>query len=132
MIDHISVDVSDLKKSGHFYDNALKPLGYKMLMEAPQEFRGRLVLGWGDSAETELYIGESISNKPRLHIAFRADNHKMVNEFYKAALAAGGKGNGKLGLRPEYHEYFYGTFILDPDGHNIEAVCHDSHDSSQA
>ena len=105
MIDHISVDVSDLKKSGHFYDNALEPLGYKKLMEAPQEFGRRLVLGWGDSAETELYIGEGTRNEPRLHIAFRADNRKKVDEFYKAALAAGGKDNGKPGLRPEYHDY---------------------------
>ena len=132
MIDHISVDVSDLKKSGHFYDNALEPLGYKKLMKAPQEFGGRLVLGWGDSTETELYIGEGTRNEPRLHIAFRADNRKKVDEFYKAALAAGGKDNGKPGLRPEYHENYYGAFVLDPDGHNREAVCHDSHDSSQA
>jgi catechol 2,3-dioxygenase-like lactoylglutathione lyase family enzyme len=131
MIDHISVDVSDLKKSGHFYDNALKTLGYKKLMEAPLEFGGRLILGWVDSAETELYIGEGIRNEPRLHIAFRAENHKKVDEFYKAALAAGGKDNGKPGLRTEYHENYYGAFILDPDGHNIEAVCHDSHDSSK-
>ena len=78
MIDHISVDVSDLKKSGHFYDNALKPLGYKKLMEAPQVFGGRLVFGWGDSAETELYIGEGTRNEPRLHIAFRAGNRKNL------------------------------------------------------
>ena len=132
MIDHISVDVSDLKKSEHFYDNALEPLGYKKLIKAPQEFGGRLVLGWVDSAETELYIGEGTRNEPRLHIAFRADKRKNVDEFYKAALAAGGKDNGKPCLRPEYHENYYGAFVLDPDGHNIEAVCHDSHDSSQA
>jgi predicted lactoylglutathione lyase len=100
-------------------------------MEAPQVFGGRLVFGWGDSAETELYIGEGTRNEPRLHIAFRAGNRKKVDEFYKAALAAGGKDNGKPGRRPEYHENYYGAFVLDPDGHNIEAVCHDSHDSSQ-
>ncbi|MCX6123589.1 MAG: VOC family protein, partial [Proteobacteria bacterium] len=66
MIDHLAVDVSDLKKSGYFYDHALKPLGYKKLMEGPQEFGGRLVLGWEDSAETALYIGEGSRNKPRL------------------------------------------------------------------
>ena len=132
MIDHISVDVSDLKKSEHFYDNALEPLGYKKLMKAPQEFGGRLVLGWVDSAETEFFIAEGTRNEPRLHIAFRADKRKNVDEFYKAALAAGGKDNGKPCLRPEYHENYYGAFVLDPDGHNIEVVCHDSHDSSQA
>ena len=124
MIDHLAVIVSDLKISGRFYDKALEPLGYKKLMEAPQEFGGRLVLGWEDSAETELYIGEGTRNEPRLHIAFRADNRKMVDEFYKAALSAGGKDNGQPGLRPEYHENYYGAFVLDPDEHNIEAVCH--------
>lgn len=124
MIDHLAIDVSDLKKSGHFYDSALEPLGYTKLMEAPQEFGGRLVLGWQDKAETEFYIGEGPRNKPRLHIAFRADSHEKVDEFYKAALAAGGKDNGKPGLRPEYHESYYCAFVLDPDDHNIEAVCH--------
>ena len=125
MIDHLAVDVSDLKKSGYFYDKALEPLGYKKLMETPEEFEGRLILGWEDSAKTDLYISESIRNEPRLHIAFRADNRKKVDEFYKAALAAGGKHNGKPGLRPKYHENYYAAYVLDPDGHNIEAVCHD-------
>lgn len=128
MIDHLAIDVSDLKKSKHFYDNALKPLGYKKLIGAPGEFGGRLVFGWCDSAETELYIGEGLCIKPRLHIAFRADNRKAVDAFYDAALAAGGKDNGKPGLRPEYHENYYGAFVLDPDGHNVEAVCHEALD----
>lgn len=124
MIDHLAIDVSDLKKSGHFYEKALEPLGYKKLMESLQEFGGRLVLGWGDSSETELYIADGSSNKPRLHIAFRADSRDKVDEFYKAALGAGGKDNGKPGLRPQFHEEYYGAFVLDPDGHNVEAVCH--------
>ncbi len=128
MIDHLAVDVSDLKKSGQFYDNVLEPLGYKKLMEGPQEFGGRMVLGWEDSTETGFYIGEGSRNKPRLHIAFRADNRQKVDEFYKAALAAGGRDNGKPGLRPEYHENYYGAFVLDPDDHNVEAVCHEPPD----
>lgn len=124
MIDHLAVDVSDIKKSGYFYDKALSPLGYLKLMEASQEFGGRLVLGWKDSAETELYIGEGSRNVPRLHIAFRASSREQVDEFYRAAIAAGGKDNGKPGLRVEYHENYYGAFVLDPDGHNVEAVCH--------
>jgi catechol 2,3-dioxygenase-like lactoylglutathione lyase family enzyme len=124
MIDHLAIDVSDLKKSGHFYDNALKPLGYRKLTESPQEFGGRLCLGWEDSADTSIYIGEGSRNEPRLHIAFRADNHEQVDEFYRAALAGGGRDNGKPGLRPEYHKNYYGAFVLDPDDHNIEAVCH--------
>ena len=128
MIDHLAIEVSDLKKSGYFYYSALKPLGYKKLMESPQEFAGRLVLGWRDSAETELYIGEGLRNEPRLHIAFRAGSRKKVDEFYKAALAAWGKDNGKPGLRLEYRENYYGAFVLVPDGHNVEAVCHGPHD----
>jgi catechol 2,3-dioxygenase-like lactoylglutathione lyase family enzyme len=124
MIDHLSIDVSDLKKSGHFYDNALKPLGYTTPMQSPREFGGRLYLGWGDSADTDLYINEGSRIEPPLHIAFKADSREKVDEFYKAALASGGRDNGKPGLRPEYHENYYGAFVLDPDGHNIEAVCH--------
>ncbi|MCB0307798.1 MAG: VOC family protein [Bdellovibrionales bacterium] len=127
MIDHIAIDVSDLKKSQYFYESALVPLGYKRLMEVPKEFGRRLVFGWGDSAGTDFYIGAGLRNEPRLHIAFRADSREKVEEFYKAALAAGGKDNGKPGLRPEYHEHYYGAFVLDPDGHNVEAVCHDPH-----
>lgn len=74
--------------------------------------------------KTDFWISEGLRNEPRLHIAFRADNHEQVDEFYRAALAAGGKDNGKPGLRMEYHENYYGAFILDPDDHNIEAVCH--------
>ncbi len=124
MIDHLAIDVSDLNKSGRFYGKALEPLGYKSLMDTPVEFGGRLVLGWGDSNKTDIYIGEGLRNRTRVHIAFRADNRDKVDEFYKAAMAAGGKNNGKPGLRPEYHENYYGAFVLDPDGHNIEAVCH--------
>ena len=125
MIDHIALQVSDLKKSQRFYDNALPPLGYKRLMEEPQEYgQGVLVFGWGDSIQTDLWISEGLRNEPRLHIAFRADNHEQVDEFYKAALAAGGKDNGPPGLRTKYHENYYSAYVLDPDHHNIEAVCH--------
>ena len=124
MIDHLALQVSDLKKSEHFYDRALEPLGYKKLMETPQEFGGRMVLGWGDSLDTDIWIGEGQRTAPRLHVAFRAENHEQVEAFYEAALAAGGKDNGKPGLRPQYHENYYGAYVLDPDDHNIEAVCH--------
>lgn len=124
MIDHLAIDVRDLEKSGHFYDHALEPLGYKKLMDAPQEFGGRLILGWGDAADTDFYIGEGSRTEPRLHFAFRADDRRQVVAFYEAALAAGGEDNGKPGLRPKYHENYYAAYVLDPDGHNVEAVCH--------
>ena len=125
MIDHLLVHVSDIKKSGHFYDMALEPIGYKKLYDTPVEFMGNMSLGWEDSSKTELYITESSSTEPKIHLAFRADHREQVDAFYKAAMSAGGKDNGKPGLRPKYHENYYGAFVLDPDGHNIEAVCHD-------
>lgn len=125
MIDHIALQVSDLEKSWRFYDSALTALGYKRFMEAPQENgQGVLIFGWGDSLETDFWISEGLRSEPPLHIAFRADSREQVDAFYRAALAAGGKDNGEPGLRPQYHENYYGAFILDPDGHNIEAVCH--------
>jgi predicted lactoylglutathione lyase len=125
MIDHLALQVSDLKKSQLFYDNALAPLGYKRLMEIPQKNgQGTLVFGWEDSSQTDFWISEGRRNEPRLHIAFRAESREQVDEFYRAALAAGGKDNGKPGLRAEYHANYYGAFISDPDDHNIEAVCH--------
>ncbi|MCX6116776.1 MAG: VOC family protein [Proteobacteria bacterium] len=93
-------------------------------MDTPQEFGGRLILGWCDQHETDFYIGQSLLNQFRLHIAFRAGSRAEVDEFYNAAIAAGGKDNGKPGLRPQYHENYYGAFVLDPDGNNVEAVCH--------
>lgn len=125
MIDHIALQVSDLKKSLKFYDGALAPLGYKKLLEAPQaNEHGVLIMGWGDNLQTDIWISEGRRNEPCLHIAFKADTHEQVDEFYRAALAAGGRDNGKPGLRPKYHKNYYGAFVLDPDGHNVEAVCH--------
>ena len=127
MIDHIAIQVCDFVKSLHFYDHALAPLGYKKLMEAPKKNeKGVLIFGWGDSLQTDVWMSEGLRNEPRLHIAFRADSREQVDAFYQAALSAGGKDYGKPGLRPEYHEKYYGAFVLDPDGHNIEAVCHAS------
>lgn len=126
MIDHTGVVMSNPAKSREFYEKALAPLGYKTMMEIPKEYTdGKVVLGMGVPPKPDFWLSEGTPNKPALHIAFRADNHKQVDEFYKAALAAGGRDNGGPGPRPHYHEHYYGAFVLDPDGHNIEAVCHD-------
>lgn len=125
MIDHMALQVSDLEASRMFYDAALAPLGYKRLMEEPKTTsKGEPYLGWGDALETDIWMSEGERTGPRLHIAFRAENHQQVDAFYEAAMAAGGTDNGKPGLRPHYHEHYYGAYVLDPDGHNIEAVCH--------
>ena len=85
---------------------------------------GKVVLGYGVAPKADFWLAEGTPNQPHIHVAFRADNHAQVDEFYRAALAAGGRDNGAPGPRPHYHEKYYGAFVLDPDGHNIEVVCH--------
>ena len=118
MIDHTGLGVSDFAKSKAFYSRALAPIGYTVLAEFPG------VAGLGVAPKPDFWIVEGKPGMP-IHIAFRADNRKLVDEFYKAAIAAGGKDNGKPGIRAQYHPNYYGAFVLDPDGHNVEAVCHD-------
>ena len=118
MIDHTGVSVSDVAKAKAFYRAALAPLGYGMLMEFEQ------FAGFGVAPKPDFWIGQGAPNAPRVHIAFRADTRAVVDAFYMAALAAGGRDNGPPGPRPLYHDNYYGAFVLDPDGHNIEAVCH--------
>jgi catechol 2,3-dioxygenase-like lactoylglutathione lyase family enzyme len=125
MIDHTGLAMSDPVRSRSFYDQALAPLGYKVIMEVPTEFTGGVVvLGYGVPPKPDFWLHQATPNQPRLHVAFRADNRAQVDAFYRAALAAGGKDNGPPGLRPQYHKDYYGAFVLDPDGHNIEAVYH--------
>jgi catechol 2,3-dioxygenase-like lactoylglutathione lyase family enzyme len=125
MIDHTGLDVSDPKKSRRFYEEALAPLGYKVLMEVPVEHTGgAVVLGLGVPPKPDFWLHQGTPQKPRVHVAFRADNRALVDAFYRAAIAAGGTDNGPPGMRPHYHPNYYGAFVLDPDGHNIEACCH--------
>jgi catechol 2,3-dioxygenase-like lactoylglutathione lyase family enzyme len=125
MIDHTGLLVSRPLESQRFYTGALAPLGYSLLREVPKEVTGgRVVLGFGVAPKPDFWIAEGAPNEPRLHVAFRAASRAEVDEFHRAALAAGGRDNGAPGLRPHYHEHYYGAFVLDPDGHNIEAVCH--------
>jgi catechol 2,3-dioxygenase-like lactoylglutathione lyase family enzyme len=118
MIDHTGLAVSNIRKSKAFYSAALAPLGYVVLMDGEQ------FAGLGVSPKPDFWIGEGTPNVPPIHIAFRADSRARVDAFYRAAMAAGGRDNGAPGLRAHYHPNYYGAFVLDPDGHNIEAVCH--------
>jgi catechol 2,3-dioxygenase-like lactoylglutathione lyase family enzyme len=118
MIDHTGVTVSDLGRSIAFYRAALAPLGYELLMEWEQH------AGFGVAPKPDFWIGRGVPNAPRVHVAFRAVTRGEVDAFHRAALAAGGRDNGAPGLRPHYHANYYGAFVLDPDGHNVEAVCH--------
>jgi len=126
MIDHTGLTVSDFPKSKAFYARALAPLGYELLMEmSPAETGGAGVAGFGVRPKPDFWIAGGRPNSPALHIAFRAANRAQVDAFYRAAIAAGGRDNGAPGLRPHYHPNYYGAFVLDSDGHNIEAVCHE-------
>jgi len=126
MIDHTGVAATNYEKSKQFYLQALTPLGYQLMMELPTEVTGgRGVAGFGVPPKPDFWLGENATaNNPPLHIAFRADSRALVDAFYKAAMAAGGRDNGPPGPRPHYHDRYYGAFVLDPDGHNIEACCH--------
>lgn len=125
MIDHTGYSVTDPAKSRRFYELALAPLGYQILREVPTQFTGgKVVLGFGVPPKPDFWINEGTPQTPRVHLAFRAENRAQVDAFYAAAIAAGGTDNGKPGLRPHYHPDYYGAFVLDPDGHNVEAVCH--------
>ena len=118
MIDHLGLPVSDLAKSRAFYEAALLPLGFRLLFEHP--ISG---LGFGRAPMPSFFIrkGQPVTG---LHLAFSAPDREAVDAFHRAALAAGGRDNGAPRPRPEYHRGYYGAFVLDPDGHNVEAVCH--------
>jgi catechol 2,3-dioxygenase-like lactoylglutathione lyase family enzyme len=125
MLDHIGFSVADMKVSRVFYEKALAPLGIKVVMEVTPEMTGSDDSYAGFGADRPFFwIGSSKKPSPGMHVAFAAGNRRIVDGFYAAAMAAGGRDNGKPGLRPEYHENYYGAFVLDPDGNNIEAVCH--------
>ena len=126
MIDHIGFPVSDYERAKAFYTRAFAPLGYTLIMEvgADKTESTSPAAGFGASGKPDFWIGgEGGINRP-LHVAIVAKDRATVDAFYAAALAAGGRDNGRPGLRPHYHPHYYGAFVLDPDGHNIEAVCH--------
>jgi catechol 2,3-dioxygenase-like lactoylglutathione lyase family enzyme len=118
IFDHIGFNVSDLQASKAFYVQALAPLGIGIAMDGE---------GWvmlGRSSRPQFWIGSFGSSPGPIHLAFAAENREQVRRFYDAAMAAGGKDNGPPGLREHYHANYYGAFVIGPDGHNVEAVCH--------
>ena len=124
MIDHVGFSVSDYARSKAFYEKALLPLGYSLIMEVTAQATGMPAAGFGSTGKPDFWIGgEGLVDKP-LHIAIAAKDRASVDAFYRAALTAGGKDNGPPGVRSHYHPNYYGAFVFDPDGHNIEAVCH--------
>jgi catechol 2,3-dioxygenase-like lactoylglutathione lyase family enzyme len=126
MIDHTGVKVSDIERAKAFYRVALEPIGYRLLLEFPAAVTGSDdVAGFGAPPKADFWIAQGIPNQPPVHVAFRVGERALVDAFYAAALAAGGRDNGAPGARPHYHADYYGAFVLDPDGHNIEVVCHE-------
>ncbi|WP_442578381.1 VOC family protein [Mesorhizobium sp. ASY16-5R] len=124
MIDHTGIAVSDWTKAKAFYDAAFAPLGAKLLYMVPEQFTGGVKAGGYGRERPVFWLHEGKSAGPGRHYAFAANSRAEVDAFHAAAMAAGGRDNGAPGLRPHYHENYYGAFVFDPDGNNVEAVCH--------
>jgi catechol 2,3-dioxygenase-like lactoylglutathione lyase family enzyme len=119
LLDHVTIGASNVERSMKFYDRALRPLGIVRLYAEAEEYAG-----YGISPKAFFWIGSKEMPQTGAHIAFTAPDRATVDRFHDEAIAAGGRDNGRPGIRPHYHAHYYGAFVLDPDGHNIEAVCH--------
>jgi predicted lactoylglutathione lyase len=125
MIDHIGLHVRDVARATEFYAEALAPLGYGIVMQvSAEETSGSPAVGFGAGQKPSFWIGQGEITSGPMHVAFVAPSRSAVDAFYAAAMKAGGKDNGRPGLRPEYHANYYGAFVFDTDGNNAEAVCH--------
>jgi catechol 2,3-dioxygenase-like lactoylglutathione lyase family enzyme len=128
MIDHMSIQVRDYEQSKSFYLQALGPLGYSCIMELSREQYAHLpspkICGLGEQGKPDFWLSGADNPTTPQHLAFRAETRAAVDAFYKAAIAAGAKDNGGPGVRPHYHPAYYGAFVVDLNGHNLEAVCH--------
>ena len=122
MLDHVGFTVSDYERSKAFYEKALAPLGITLLYEP-----GGQAAGFGRDGRRFFWIeAQGRPVRGRLHVAFTVQSRELVDAFHAAALEAGATDNGAPGIRKIYHPHYYGAYVLDPDGHNIEAVCHES------
>ena len=126
MIDHLGIEVADYARSRDFYDRVLATLGHAVVMEVTLEMTGHYEgCGFGPAGRPHFWVGKGRGTPSGgSHIAFSAQTRAQVDAFHAAALAAGARDNGAPGLRPHYHPHYYAAFAIDPDGHNIEAVCH--------
>jgi catechol 2,3-dioxygenase-like lactoylglutathione lyase family enzyme len=118
MLDHISIGVTDLGASRDFYLKSLAPLGVVVVKEVPGS------VGLGQSGFPSFWLAATDLSPAPLHVAFTAENRAQVDAFHRAALEAGAKDNGAPGVRAQYHPNYYGAFVVGPDGHNVEVVCH--------
>ena len=128
MIDHIGFAVADIDRSKRFYKAALEPIGLSLTVEIPPERNaeggGGSALGFGTPENPFFWIADNQRVGEGTHVAFRVESRALVDAFYEAAIEPGGRDNGGPGLRPRYHPNYYAAFVFDPDGFNIEAVCH--------
>ena len=125
MIDHIALHVRDVAGATEFYLKALAPLGIGIVMQVSAEETGHgAAVGFGSGQKPFFWLGEADQPSGPMHVAFAAPSREAVDAFHAAALGAGATDNGPPGLRPEYHANYYGAFVLDADGNNVEAVCH--------
>jgi catechol 2,3-dioxygenase-like lactoylglutathione lyase family enzyme len=126
MLDHVGFAVSDAQRSRAFYEAALAPLGITLIatVTPEQSEAGGTAHGFGSNGKPYFWIGDNERVGEGTHVAFAVETRALVDAYYAAAMAAGGRDNGPPGLRPHYHPDYYGAFVLDPDGNNIEAVCH--------
>jgi catechol 2,3-dioxygenase-like lactoylglutathione lyase family enzyme len=132
MIDHIGICPADLERSRHFYNSALGALGIRQVMEiTPDQSGGYHGIGYGDESKPVFWLStnpryaiDQNTRRDGMHLAFKAESRAAVDAFYAAALENGGHDNGGPGIRPHYHPAYYAAFVIDPDGINVEAVCH--------
>ncbi len=124
MFDHVGILVANWTKAKAFYDAAFAPLGYSLIAEVPEQFTGGVKVGGYGKDKPDFWLTESAETGPGRHYAFVATTHAEVDAFYAGAMANGGRDNGAPGLRPHYHATYYGAFVIDPDGNNVETVCH--------
>ncbi len=127
MIDHVGITVRDIKKSRMFYAKTLKALGYMLVNDSPNSVSFGVSDGHGKSSDPggDFWLCQGVPVAPLVHFAFSAASQKAVEDFYAAGIASGGSDNGTPRIRPQYHSNYYAAFLLDPDGYNIEAVCHE-------
>ena len=118
MIDHVTINVADLERSKAFYERALRPLGYSLQMEYLEG------CGFGAEGKPDFFLAQRGEPSAPVHVAILSPDRGRVDAFHEAAVAAGGKDNGPPGIRRVYHEHYYGAYVLDPEGNNIEAVTH--------
>ncbi len=122
-LDHVTLSVEDLPRARDFYRRLLEPIGLEIVAEVPASVADVPVVGFGIGRKGAFWLAESGRQTPAFHVCFRAPSRAAVRAFHEAGMAAGGSDHGAPGIREEYHPAYYAAFVLDPEGHNVEAVC---------